>query len=379
MRIGIVTGEYPPMQGGVGAYSRIIADKLQAMGHDVHIFSREGTRSADLNLSLMTHKGRWGHGAMRKIHKWAEATALDVISLQFQTAAFGMSASVHFLPGFVAPVPVVTTFHDLRHPYLFPKAGRLRPWIVTRLATKSAGVIVTNQTDYEQVKYLPYSTLIPIGSNILTDLPPNYDRAAWRKQAGAQDRHYLIAHFGFVNHSKGVDTLLRSLAILRADGVPAKLVMIGGRTGSSDKSNVAYAKEIDRQVLLLGLDEHVLWTGFVASDEVTAYLNAADVVALPFRDGASFRRGSLMAAIQHACPIVTTRPQTKIPVFTDTMQFVPPDDSPLLAEALQKLYDKPAEREKLRRNVRGLHSVFDWDTIAEKCADFYQRVVSVAL
>ena len=376
MRIGIVTGEYPPMQGGVGAYSSIIAGKLCDLGHEVRLFSREGTKSQ--NIPLMTHKGRWGRSAMRKIHAWAQAEALDLINLQFQTAAFGMSAHVHYLPGFVAPVPIVTTFHDLRYPYLFPKAGRLRPWIVQRLAKNSAGVIVTNQADYEQVKYLPYSTLIPIGSNILTDLPANYDRDAWRKQSGAQAKHYLIAHFGFVNHSKGVDTLLRALAILRAAGVPAKLVMVGGRTGSSDKSNVAYAKEIDHQISLLGLDEHVLWTGYVSSEEVTAYLNAADVVTLPFRDGASFRRGSLMAAIQHACPIITTTPTTKIPAFTDTMQFVPPDDSPLLAEALQALYDDPARRDALRQRVRELHALFDWDSIAHKCADFYQRVVSVA-
>lgn len=377
MRIGIVTGEYPPMQGGVGAYSSIFAQKLSDLGHEVRVFAPYGSRSA--SIPITTHKGRWGRGAMRKITAWAEAETLDLINLQFQTAAFGMSASVHFLPGFVAPLPVITTFHDLRFPYLFPKAGSLRPWIVQRLAKKSAGVIVTNQEDYEQVKYLPYSLLAPIGSNILTELPANYDRATWRRQAGARPDDLLVAHFGFINHSKGIETLLRATAILRAEGLPIKLVMIGGRTGSSDKSNVAYAKSVDKLIDLLDLGEHILWTGFVASDDVTAYLNAADVVALPFRDGASYRRGSLMAAIQHSCAIITTTPSTRMPLFTDKMLFVPPDDSPLLAAALRDLYNNPGERDALRERVRDLHALFAWDDIVRKCTNFFERVVSGAL
>ena len=46
------------------------------------------------------------------------------MNIQYQTAAYGMSPFIHFLPDALRPIPVVTTFHDLRFPYLFPKAGR---------------------------------------------------------------------------------------------------------------------------------------------------------------------------------------------------------------------------------------------------------------
>src|SRR5262249_39205433 len=151
---------------------------------------------------------------------------------------------IHFLPQW-ARVPVVTTFHDLRFPYLFPKAGRLRDRIVMHLARRSAGMIITNHEDYRQVKAIPNTVLIPIVSNILTPLPADYDAKVWRQKAGATTDDFLLAYFGFINRSKGVDLLLNSLAQLRAEQIPARLVMIGGRTGTSDPTNAAYAHEID--------------------------------------------------------------------------------------------------------------------------------------
>jgi hypothetical protein len=42
MRIGIVTGEYPPMQGGISTQTRVLAEKLAGRGHDVFVFSSAG-------------------------------------------------------------------------------------------------------------------------------------------------------------------------------------------------------------------------------------------------------------------------------------------------------------------------------------------------
>src|SRR5438105_13054936 len=53
-----------------------------------------------------------------------------VVHVQYQAAAFGMTLPVHLLPRYFrrrAPGrKVFVTFHDLKVPYLFPKAGRLR-------------------------------------------------------------------------------------------------------------------------------------------------------------------------------------------------------------------------------------------------------------
>ncbi|MCA9909634.1 MAG: glycosyltransferase, partial [Anaerolineae bacterium] len=128
MRIGIITGEFPPMQGGVGAYSRILAQQLAAQGHDIFILTDERARYEGDRIHLTNTIRRWDGRAWLKARAWAREHRLELVSLQYQTAAYAMSPWIHFLPDILRPLPVVTTFHDLRYPYLFPKAGVLRTW-----------------------------------------------------------------------------------------------------------------------------------------------------------------------------------------------------------------------------------------------------------
>lgn len=377
MRIGFVTGEYPPMQGGIGAHCRVLGQALTQQGHEVFIFSDERAASDSPQIPLTSKTGPWRGDALRAVDAWARRERLDVVNLHYQTAAYNMSPWIHFITRYIKAAPVVVTFHDLRFPYLFPKAGPLRTWIVRRLARTAAGVIATNHEDAAQLTFHRHHALIPIGSSVTVSLPQPFDRAAWRGQAGAGDGDILIAHFGFINHSKGVDTLLDAASRLIDAGMPLRLLMIGGRTGTSDPTNAAYADKIDAKIESLGLASRIHWTGFVDDTAASAYFAACDAAALPFRDGASYRRSSLMAAVQHGCPIITTRPQIDIPTFRhgENLLMVAPENVPALAAAIQVISRDEALRARLRSGVRDLQQVFDWDVIARANAEFFARVI----
>lgn len=384
MRIGIITGEYPPMQGGVGAYTRIMAEHYADLGHTVHVFAGYQAEEPRADITLDATTRRWNYGALRRIRQWADDNALDVVNLQFETAAYQMSGWVHLIPRLFRDVPVITTFHDLLVPYLFPKAGRLRDWAVMYLARGSSGVIATNHEDHARLSHLPHHALIPIGSNIPDAIPPDYDREAWRRRAGAADGDFLVAHFGFMNRSKGVDILVEDVASLINAEYPVKLVMIGGRTGDSDGANAAYADEIDSLIAELGIGDYVVWTGYVDSAAVSAYLRACDAVALPFADGASYRRGSLMAAIQHGCAIVTTKPRVEIPAFVDgenmlmaQYELISDSTPPFLhvSPGILQLYRDDALRERIQRGARELAAHFRWERIVADTLDFFQQVI----
>lgn len=378
LRIGLVTGEYPPMQGGIGAHCKVLAQTLAAQGHHVAIFTDMRAAEADPCISLTNTAKRWRGGTMRAINAWAKREQLDIVNMHFQTAAYQMSPWIHYLPGYVKTAPVITTFHDLRFPYLFPKAGRLRDWIVMRLARASAGVIATNHEDYARLTSLPHHALIPIGSSVLTDLPPDFEHETWRKRAGAANGTPLLAHFGFINHSKGVDTLLEAAALLVKSGTVLHLLMIGGRTGTSDPTNAAYADTIDAKIRALGLQPYITWTGFVEPREASAYFAAADVVVLPFRDGASYRRSSLMAVIHHECAILTTKPAVEIPTFQNgaNLMMVAPENIPALAAAMQVLTSSSVLRATLREGAAKLKHHFAWETIAADNVAFFRKVIS---
>ncbi|MCU0465648.1 MAG: glycosyltransferase family 4 protein [Anaerolineae bacterium] len=380
LKIGFVTGEYPPMQGGIGAHCHALAAALSDAGHRVAIYTDRRGVSDDSRTALTPDGGHWRWGSLRAIDAWARRERLDVVNLHYQTAMYQMSPFIHILPDVVRAAPVVTTFHDLRVPYLFPKAGRVRTWVVHRLARASAGTVSTNHEDAAALRQVAPSVpveLIPIGSSVRTGLPPDFDAASFRLERGVQPDETVIAHFGFMNHSKGIEVLLDTLAALRAEGLPVRLWMVGGRTGASDPTNADFAAQIDRKITALGLVDAVHWSGFVDEPTASAYLTAADVVALPFLDGASYRRSSLMAVINHGCTIVTTAPVVDVPAFHDgeNLRLVPPGDVMALTEALRQLAQDPANRETLRAGARVLRGVFDWGEIARANADFFTRII----
>jgi glycosyltransferase involved in cell wall biosynthesis len=372
MRIGIITGEYPPMQGGIGAYTRILAGELAAQGHAVFVYSRRSARSENPAIHLTPVVGRWGLGSLIGAASWARDNQLDIVNIQYQTAAFDMSPYIHFLPDALRPIPAVTTFHDLRYPYLFPKAGLLRERIVARLARASKGVIATNAEDAERLPPVR-GALIPIGSNIARDAGAN--RESWRESAGAKPGDFLIVYFGLVNRSKGLDTLLDAAAQLR--DLPLRLALVGAVAGSSDPTNAAYLREIDAQIERLGLAPLIHRTGYLDDAAVSGYLSAADTVALPFTDGASYRRGTLMAALQHGCAIVTTAPQAAVPAFREgeNLCLVPPGDPAALAAALRRLHNTPDERARLQHGAAELATQFEWPQIARTTANFFARLL----
>jgi glycosyltransferase involved in cell wall biosynthesis len=389
MKIGLVTGEYSPQQGGLGDFTRELGRALIDLDHEVCVITTKQSGAvldeAD-PIILERVIDSWGPGCWSQIGDIVRRRDLDVINVQYEPAAYGMQIGVNFLPGRWArrlvKQPIVTTFHDLLVPYLFPKAGRLRWKVVEYLARHSDQVIVTNEEDRLTLSNLqpPISSLhlIPIGSNIdpaqASDLNPATERQCW----GVRADESLIGYFGFLNLSKGGEVLMRALKILVDEGLPIKLLLIGGRTGSSDPTNAEYAAQVDRLIESLGLHDRVIVTGYLESREVSRALLACEVCVLPYLDGASLRRGSLMAAIAHGRAIVTTQPALPITglVHDESALFVPTNDPIALAQAVQQLITDRARRARLEAGAREAAQLFSWDRIAAQTLEVYRSVVA---
>ena len=390
MKVCLLTAEYPPMQGGVGDFTRELARAMAALGTEVHVVT--GAQGGDDATSeawrVLRAVDGWGWGLLRRLPGLLRDLDPDVVNIQYQTAAYGMHPAVNLLPWWLrrASWPgrrprLVVTYHDVRVPYLFPKAGRLREWVTLFIARHSDAAIATNVEDETWLRArLPDDyrlARIPIGSNIAPVPPADYDRAAWRARLGVAPEESLLAYFGFLNESKGSEDLVRALAGLAARGVPARLLMVGGRVGSSDPTNAAYADRVEALMAELGVADKVLWTGYTAPAEVSANLLAADVGVLPYRDGASFRRGSFMALLAHGRPIVTTTPRVPIPELVDgkNIRLVSPADPAALTEAIAALAADEALRRSVGKGARQLSRRFEWDGIAQDTLALFEELL----
>lgn len=384
MRIGLIAGEYPPMQGGVGDFTRQIALAFAAAGHDPHVIANviAGQPAESVEQGVTTHRiiPRWGWDTRRRIEDFVLTLKPDVLNLQYQAAAYEMHGAINLLPGQLAKrVPTIVTFHDLKVPYLFPKAGALRWKSILHMAKGASACIVTNIEDCNTLhaEGVRDVTMIPIGSNITPAALDSFDRSTWLTTHNIDRDKKLIGYFGFMNESKGGETLIRALAELRRRGVNAGLLHVGGQTGDSDPTNMIYAAKLESLARELGVHDCVHLTGFLDARGVSEAFAVCDCVALPYRDGASFRRGTLMAALAHGCAIVTTWPRVKVLELVDGENvLLVQADAPLeLADAIERVLNDDALCAQLMKGAVVLSRLFQWDHIAAQTAQVFKGVI----
>lgn len=392
------------MEGGVGAFTRHLGLNLVELGHEVHILThrqarpkRERVRSTsvgeawqklyDINEPIESEEGLIIHGRFTRWNRQDNSTmadiairfGLDVVNIQYQAAAYNMRrAAINILPWRLKwVVPTVVTYHDLKVPYLFPKAGSLRNRVVRRMGRQAAGVIVTNQAD-EKVLSAEIETPIaniPIGSNIAVYPTNHIEVEEIREKHAVTEQDYLIGYFGFLHPSKGADTLIQALTQLPSN---FHLLFIGGQTGSSDAETTSHFQtELQQLIDQNGLSERVHWTGFVPDRRVSAYLSTVDVVALPYQDGVSLRRGSLMAALAHGRPIISTQTETEEAALRHghNLLLVPPGDPDSLASEIKGLAVTPQQGAALGLAAKETAARFDWSSISAETLRFYRSLI----
>ncbi|MBN9388912.1 MAG: glycosyltransferase [Chloroflexi bacterium] len=399
LNLTLLSAEFPPQPGGVGDYTACLAKALQEAGTgQVRVLTgRTATSDAeDFPYKVVRIKG-WGWTSLPLIAARFKGEARQVVNIQYQTGAYRMHPAINFLPLYLrfklgkARPKIVTTFHDLRVPYLFPKAGKVRTWVNRLLLKTSDRAIMTNPADYQQALAWGINEsrlrLVPIGSNIEAgaNFPSDLDRAVFRRGLGLNEGDFAIGYFGLVNRSKGLDTLLTALASLVKEDRSFKLVIIGGETGQTDTTNTAYAGEIASLVEKLGLSEAVIRTGHQTAEETSRLFYAIDAVALPFRDGASFRRGSLLAPLAHGLPVISTWPPTG-PEMPGNLGGIPgdpqlldgrnillvnPEDPAQLATVIRRVREEPELRATLQSGAFTLARHFGWPEIARRTLAIY--------
>ncbi|MEM8534376.1 MAG: glycosyltransferase family 4 protein [Chloroflexota bacterium] len=392
MNLVLLSAEYPPQPGGIGDYTKQLGEALKQCNQAVHVITstrrNQNQNSFTVLPQIVLPISVWNWQCWSAIIDVLSQIRPDVLHIQYQTGAYGMHPAINFLPWRLSKLPgrpkVVVTAHDLLLPYLFPKAGPARRWVTQRLFADADRVVMTNPHDYVECQqhygsHLRHRPgLIPIGSNITVAPPADYNRAAWRKQHGASDDTVIVAYFGLLSSSKGVDTLIDALSQLPLN---YRLLIIGGAaTTSQDRK---YADTIKQQIASLGLTRRVIWTGHCNESDVSAHLLTADVVALPFVDGASFRRGSLLAALAHGVPVITTHPEQSPPVanFSQLVDgkhalLIPTSNAHALAKAIQKLTNNSSLRTDLGRQGQDLTPYFSWDAIADQHITLYENLLA---
>jgi glycosyltransferase involved in cell wall biosynthesis len=360
----MVCPSYPPqaVTCGVGDYTRRLGAELAHQGATVTVITSNDWRGeADGRVLPVLDTPGW----------WRVVPA-DVVHVQYAPDLYRARGDVTLLPlrARLGALPIVITFHTLLDGTL---AGRVRAtWL---LATATAAISANEEVSRMVRRRLPWLadrvTEIPIGSNIARVTAP-VNRAEILTRLALPSDALVLAHFGLIYPGKGLETLIDALAALRRRQPRAHLVIIGD-TREQDR---AYRARLHERVERLGVQPAVVWTGWMADAEASGVLSVADLFVAPFDDGASLRRGSLMAGVAHGCAVISTRAaRGGAPLVDgDNVALVPPRDAAALAERMGALLAAPHERARLAAAARKLAEQFVWPDIAARTQRIYEDV-----
>ncbi|MBM4438393.1 MAG: glycosyltransferase family 4 protein, partial [Actinobacteria bacterium] len=354
-RILFVSGEYPPRVGGVGDHVRQLRRALHELGATTWVVSEAVAVGEPAAGIYRNAPGPPGYDLMATA-RLATALRANVLHVQYQAGAFAAPGRLSLLPsaarwlGFRGTVAV--TFHDLAEPYLFPKAGWLRRWTVDRLRDVADVQIYVDAADRQRVLArrpgdAAKSAVVPVGPTVVPDsLPP---RDVIRSNLGLAAGEFVVGYFGFRQASKGLAVLAAALRSEPLLAVGARLALIGAAAPLLTGRRAEPA--LDPR-LLAGVS--LVDTGPLEEAAISRWLAACDVVALPYLDGASTRRGTLMVAVAHSVPVVSTipAPPSELEALGEDVLLVPPGDAAALARALRRVHDDRDLRTRLAASAR---------------------------
>jgi glycosyltransferase involved in cell wall biosynthesis len=381
MKVCIICSTFPPqssgLECGIGHYTRGLAEALAALeSSQISVLtstSYAGSSVPSQNLRVVPLVRRWNLAALPTIDMFLRAQGFSVVSLQYQPSIYGQRWSQ-----FNALLPIVlsrssrrlvTTFHTITNPSRFSPT-RLSAYMLTRY---SRHLVVTNEHHRRQLLKLhclpeDILSLIPVGTNI--PLPGELwngreaARDEVRQKLGIRKDVILLSHFGTFYPGKGLETLLRAMALLVQSQCPVHLLAFG-QVRPKDES---YFGKLVALVQDYQLEDHVILERDCSETTVSKYLIASDIYAVPYDDGVSSRRTSLAAGFAHGLPVISTMAKDMDPLFRpdENVILVSPLDSAELSRAVAQLVASDERRLALANASIQMGQRLSWTLIAQR-------------
>ena len=357
----LVTGEYPPAPGGVSDYTAAVAAGLAAAGDTVDVWCPGAPGLARDPAGVRVHRSRgcWSADDIRAFDEDIDATpGPRRLVIQWVPHAFGQRSMNLGFCRWVASRARRGDQVDLmvHEPFLAfgLREGRLNAVaavhrVMTMRLLKAARRVWVSVPVWARL-LKPWSLgrdttfcWLPVPSTLRVDDDEQGIEATRARVRDGATR--VVGHFGTYDRptSDELDRLVPGLA--RANS----RVLLLGRGGDVFRSRL-----VERHPAIA---DRVLATGGLPADELSRHLRACDLLVQPYIDGASTRRTTLMAALAHGIPVVTTLGHLSEPFWTGSKAIaaVPAGDHAAMSRAVAELVAHRHLRHRIGVEARALY------------------------
>ncbi len=411
MRIAMISYHTCPLAilggkdtGGMNVYVRELTRFLGAAGVHVDVF----TRSQDEHVPHVLHDLGYGNrvvhvsaGPEHPLPKKDLASHLPEFARGIREFAarknlqYDLIHSHYWMSGLAAmdlqqhwPVPMVQMFHTLGHMKNriarspSEMEGAYRTDGEQEVMRHASRIVAATPAEVEQL-----TTLYQADPGIIRVIPPGVDLGHFypiemdeaKAAIGVPPEAQMILFVGRIEPLKGVETLIRAIAVMREDcenlHCAFHLAIIGGDPNGEPEDADSEINRLKALCRELGLDEVVLFLGKRDQNTLPYYYSAAEMVVMP-----SYYESFGMVALEAmACgvPVVASMTGGLAYLVQDgvTGFTVPGGDVRALAGRLTDLVMDPGLRDRIGAQAAEYARGYAWEKIAARIIDLYGEVL----
>lgn len=247
-------------------------------------------------------------------------------------------------------------------PYVIRPLGTLnewgmtnrRPWlkklsfqlIESRILRHAAAVHFTSDQERIEAEKLQVVRNAKVIPNALTDIPAAADPGLFRSKYPQLEGRRVLMFLSRLDRKKGLDLLLNAFAILKKE-IPDLALVIAGN-GESE-----YRSELQRQAKELGIQESIVWPGFLSGDLKWSAFAGAELFVLPSYSE-NFGNAVVEAMAAGLAVVVSDQVAIHPEIAKSAAGDVVPCDPHRVAASILRLLRDPASRQVMATNGRQL-------------------------
>lgn len=378
MNILHVYKDYYPVLGGIENHVKVLAEAQARAGHNVIVLvTARGPRTTleDLGGVRVIKAGRFATIASAPLSLSLPVILArlrpDITHLHFP---YPLGEAAQALLG--RSRRTVITYHS----DIVRQQGLLRLYrpLLWRVLAKADRIIATSPnyvaTSPFLQRFADKCVIIPLGVDVDRFQQADPAQVAAIRTKGSRNgfsREPILLFVGRLRYYKGLDDLLRAMALLRDTPDQLTTTLLIGGSGPMEAAWRALAQE-------LGLTEQVHFLGDVPEETLPALYHAADLYVLPANSRAEAFGVALLEAMAAGLPVISTEVGTGtsyVNIHGETGLIVPPRDPERLAQAIAILLNDPALRQRLGAQAQArVRAQFSQATMIERVLDLYSEV-----
>jgi len=386
--------------GGMNVYVRELTRKLGQFGIHVDVF----TRSQDEHVPHVLHDLGFGNRVVHirsgpevplskpELERYIPEFVAGIEEFtEIKGLKYDLIHSHYWLSGLAASklkskwgIPIVHMFHTLglmkqrvaRNDEEAEGDYRIRG--EKEVIKASDRIIAATPAEMAQLQWLYHSfgskiRIIPPGVDLSHFYPIPEDEA--KEYVGVRPCDQVLLFVGRIEPLKGIDTLIKAIAIMREEEIDVCLAVIGGETDTSEKCENEEMSRLRAIREEIGLVDLVAFLGKRSQDTLPYYYSAAEAVVVP----SHYESFGMVALEAMACgtPVVASQVGGLAYLVQDgiTGFTVPNDDPSALAKKLTKLLNSPELREEMCINATMFAHEYSWDNVTANVVDLYKDVI----